>query len=168
MLRLVVNPYDEEAFKRVLKESNFGIGDTTIAKIGQAVAEAAVQDQRLSFYEVTGNPDAFIAVNSGTKGKLFRFRQTVDDCIAFAVSNNVYETVREVIRRFQYNEILAKESDTIEGKAKVENLQELVDSIQQAVIDHQEAGEGELNVTEYLSTISLDEPDPAKDDPHVI
>ena len=166
MLRLVVNPYDEEAFKRVLKESNFGIGDTTIAKIGQAVAEAAVQDQRLSFYEVTGNPDAFIAVNSGTKGKLFRFRQTVDDCIAFAVSNNVYETVREVIRRFQYNEILAKESDTIEGKAKVENLQELVDSIQQAVIDHQEAGEGELNVTEYLSTISLDEPDPAKDDPN--
>lgn len=166
MLRLVVNPYDEEAFKRVLKESNFGIGDTTIAKIGQAVAEAAVQDQRLSFYEVTGNPDAFIAVNSGTKGKLFRFRQTLDDCINFAASNNVYETVREVIRRFQYNEILAKESDTIEGKAKVENLQELVDSIQQAVIDHQEAGEGELNVTEYLSTISLDEPDPAKDDPN--
>ena len=166
MLRLVVNPYDEEAFKRVLKESNFGIGDTTIAKIGQAVAEAAVQDQRLSFYEVTGNPDAFIAVNSGTKGKLFRFRQTLDDCINFAASNNVYETVREVIRRFQYNEILVKESDTIEGKAKVENLQELVDSIQQAVIDHQEAGEGELNVTEYLSTISLDEPDPAKDDPN--
>ncbi|MBP5344718.1 MAG: UvrD-helicase domain-containing protein [Bacteroidales bacterium] len=166
MLRLTVNPYDEEAFKRVLKESNFGIGDTTLAKIGQAVAEAAVQNQRLSFYEVTGNPDAFIAVNSGTKGKLFRFHETVEDCLKFAASNNVYETVREVTRRFGYNEVLAKESDTIEGKAKMENVQELVDSIQQAVIDYREAGNGELSVTEYLSTISLDEPDPAKDDPY--
>lgn len=164
MLRIMINPADEEALKRVIKECPFGIGDTTLGKIGQAVAEANRQQQLLSYYEVCADPDRYVAVNSGTKGKLVRVRDVVDNCMAFAQVNNVYESVREAIRRFRYNEILDGDV-TVEGISKKENVQELVDSIQTAVIEHREAGNGELSITDYLSTISLDEPDPTRDDP---
>ena len=165
MLRLIVNTSDEEAFKRVLGACPFGIGDTTIGKIGVAVSEAAqAQNERVTYYDVTGNPDAYIAANSGTKSKLARFRQTIDDAQAFAAVNNVYDTVVELIRKFHYQEVLAGDT-SIEGISKRENVQELVDSIQQAVIDNREAGNGELTITDYLSTISLDEPDPQRDEP---
>jgi len=164
MLRLIINPADEEAIKRVMKETPTGIGDTTRDKISQAIAQAALQNQPLSFYEVASNPDAYIAVNSGTKSKLAGFVQKIHDAQAFSTVNNVHETVMELIRKFRYNEVLANDT-TVEGISKKENVQELVDSIQQAVLDYREEGNGELTITEYLSTISLDEPDPNKEEP---
>lgn len=164
MLRLIINPADEEAFKRVLKETPTGIGDTTRDKISQAIAQAALQNQPLSFYEVAGNPDAYISVNSGTKSKLAYFVQQIHDGQAYSAANNVYETVMELIRKFRYNEVLAGDT-SVEGMSKKENVQELVDSIQQAVMDYREEGNGELTITDYLSTISLDEPDPSKEEP---
>ncbi len=159
ILRLIVNPSDEESFRRVLKAVPFGIGETTIGKIGQAVSLANAQNQPLSFFDVLANPDAYVAVNSGTKSKLARFYETLADCRVFAGKNNVYDTAVEAVRRFRYNEVLAADT-SIEGMSRKENVQELLDSIQQAVIDQREAGDGDLTITEYLSTISLDEPDP--------
>ena len=164
MLRLVINPADEEAFKRVLKACPFGIGNTTMEKMAQAIAAATEQNEVLTYFDIAGNPDLYIAANSGTKSKLVLFHQTIVDCSEYSRYNNVFETVKELIRKFHYREVLDFDS-TIEGKSKQENVQELVDSIQEAVIEHREAGNGELTITEYLSTISLDEPDPTKDDP---
>ncbi len=164
MLRLITNPADEEAFKRVLKETPTGIGDTTRDKISQAISLAASQQRHLTFFEVAGNPDAYISVNTGTKSKLALFVQQIHDAQAFAAVNNVHDTVLELIRRFRYNEVLANDT-TIEGISKKENVQELVDSIHQAVLDYREEGNGELTITDYLSTISLDEPDPNKEEP---
>ena len=164
MLRLVINPADEEAFKRVLKACPFGIGNTTMEKMAMAIAAATEQNEVLTYFDIAGNPDLYIAANSGTKSKLVLFQQTIVDCSEYSRYNNVYETVKELIRKFHYREVLDFDS-TLEGKSKQENVQELVDSIQEAVIEHREAGNGELTITEYLSTISLDEPDPTKDDP---
>lgn len=165
MLRLVVNAADEEAFKRVLKAAPLGIGDTTISKVVQAVAATAGSDSPLSCYQVAADPDQYIAVNSGTKAKLVNFVKTINDCQAFAAVNNVYETTMELLRRFHYKEELASDT-SVEGQSKRENVEELVNSIQQAVIDHRETTGNELSITDYLSTVSLDEPDPQKDEPN--
>ena len=164
MLRLMVNPADEEAFKRIIKETPTGIGDSTLAKMGQAISAAVEAEQMLTYYEIAVNPDAYIGVNSGIKSKLANVANLIERGQAFSHANNVYDTTIELIRIFRYNEVLDSDT-TIEGKSKKENVQELVDSIQQAVLDYREAGSGELTITDYLSTISLDEPDPNKEDP---
>ncbi len=164
MLRLLVNPADEESFKRVIRAVPSGIGDTTLAKMTDALRMAVNGNQRLTLFEIASDPDACqVKVNSRTKANLTHFVETIQHCREFSLVNNVYETAAEVIRRFNYKETL--NDGTIEAMSKQENVNELLDTILQSIELRKEEGEAPLTLTEYLSTISLDEPDANTDDP---
>ncbi len=165
MLRLLVNPADEESFKRVIKAVPSGIGDTTLAKLTNALRQAVNEHKPLSLFEIACDPEACnVVVNSGTLKKLTDFAQIITDCQQFSTVNDVYDTTLEVIRRFHYKETM--NDGTIEAMTRLENVNELVDSILENIEQRKETGEDQLTLSEYLSTISLDEPDAEKDDPN--
>ena len=85
--RLVANPDDEEAFKRIINYPARGIGNTTVAKI----ASCALENQ-VSFWEVISEPQHHgLAVNKGTLAKLDNFRLLISGFIEKADKLDIYE-----------------------------------------------------------------------------
>ncbi|MBO6012262.1 MAG: UvrD-helicase domain-containing protein, partial [Bacteroidales bacterium] len=164
MLRLLVNPADEESFKRVIRVSPFGIGETTLGKLVEALRMAVAEKRQTSLFGIASDPDANgVKVNSRTRTSLTRFVEAIVHCREFSKVNNVHETTAEILRRLNYKESL--NDGTIEAMSKTENVNELLDSIKQSIESRVVQGEPALTLTEYLSTVSLDEPESDSEDP---
>ena len=164
MLRLLVNPADEESFKRVIRVSPFGIGETTLGKLLEALRMAVAEKRQTSLFGIASDPDTNgVKVNSRTKTSLAKFVEAIVHCREFSKVNNVHETTAEILRRLNYKESL--NDGTIEAMSKTENVNELLDSIKQSIESRIEQGEPALTLTEYLSTVSLDEPESDSEDP---
>ena len=164
MLRLLVNPADEESFKRVIRVSPFGIGETTLGKLVEALRMAVAEKRQTSLFGIASDPDANgVKVNSRIKTSLAKFVEAIVHCREFSKVNNVHETTAEILRRLNYKESL--NDGTIEAMSKTENVNELLDSIKQSIESRVEQGEPALTLTEYLSTVSLDEPESDSEDP---
>lgn len=149
--RLVVNPNDEEAFRRIINYPSRGIGDTTIQKI-----VAAAESHEVSLWEVLRNPVATeLNVNRGTLAKLASFRtliegfaQRLTDTDAMALSNEI------IVKSGIMDDLAADKS--VEGQSRRENLDGLTSSIADFVQAQQEDGQGEhVSLADYLSTVSL-------------
>ncbi|MBO7379349.1 MAG: UvrD-helicase domain-containing protein, partial [Bacteroidales bacterium] len=164
MLRLLVNPADEESFKRVIRVSPFGIGETTLGKLVEALRMAVAEKRQTSLFGIASDPDANgVKVNSRIKTSLAKFVEAIVHCREFSKVNNVHETTAEILRRLNYKESL--NDGTIEAMSKTENVNELLDSIKQSIESRIEQGEPALTLTEYISTVSLDEPESDSEDP---
>ena len=93
--RLVVNPNDEEAFKRIVNYPARGIGDTTVGKIITAATE-----HNTSLWAVLCEPLAYgLNMNKGTVGKLQGFRDLIKEFIESGLEKNAYEIGTEIIRQ---------------------------------------------------------------------
>lgn len=163
---LIVNPNDEEAFKRAINETPSKIGATTLAKIGQAISQAAAEHRSILLLELCHDPLAFgVEVNRGTIGHLARFAEHIEKCQAYSFDHNLYETMRFALIEFGYSQELAADT-TVEGQSRRENIEELLNSLQQQVVDAIESGSEIPTISEYLSNISLAESGPEKRDPN--
>ena len=122
--RLVVNPDDEEAFKRIINYPARGIGDTTVNKIIQAATEAHV-----SLWTVLCQPEAYaLSINKGTANKLMAFRQLIANFQARVMTEDAYTLGADIIRQSGIiNEIYQDKSP--ESLSRQENVEELVNGI---------------------------------------
>ena len=92
--RQVVNPDDEEAFKRTINYPTRGIGKTTIDKIIDVSANNGV-----SSWTVLCNPFIYgLDVNKGTYAKMQGLRELIESCIADDINKNAYEIGLDIIR----------------------------------------------------------------------
>lgn len=149
-LRLIINPADEEALKRVINFPARGIGQTTIDKL----TIAANQQNKTIFEVLTGSNLAEIGINAGTKAKLNDFvimiksfqvmNQTAD---AFELAEHVAKT-SGIIREF-------KKDATPEGVARVENLEELLNGIRDFVEGQKEIADTTGSLAEFLEDVAL-------------
>ena len=149
--RLVVNPDDEEAFRRVINYPARGIGNTTIMKIA-AVAE---QDG-VSLWEVISHPaEHSLDVNKGTMAKLLGFRELIASFINEATEKDALKLGQEIIEKSGIKGDLGKDQSP-EGDARRENVESLISGMASFVQAQQEDGEGDhINLTDYLQTVSL-------------
>ena len=93
--RLVVNPNDEEAFKRIINYPARGIGDTTVGKI-----IAAATENNVSLWAVLCEPLTYgLTINKGTHNKLQDFRGLIEEFISTQSEKNAYEIGTEIIRQ---------------------------------------------------------------------
>ncbi len=150
-LRLVVNPDDEEAFRRIINYPTRGIGDTTVQKIA-----ASAQEHHISLWDVISSPDGYgLAVNKGTLGKLDRFRLMIEMFQQQAKEMDAYTLVQELMTQAGINADLTDDK-TIEGDARRENVDQLMAAIAEFVEAQQEEGHGEeIYLKDYLATVSL-------------
>lgn len=149
--RLVANPDDEEAFKRIINYPARGIGATTVMKI----ADCAHQNQA-SFWEVIGNVEHYgLNVNKGAQTKLENFRLLISSFIDRSHTLDVYELGDAIIRESRISEdiMTGKNADDL---ARQENLEEFLSGMQTFVAGRQEEGRmDEAYLTDYLQDVAL-------------
>lgn len=148
--RLIVNPNDEEAFKRIINYPARGIGDTTVGKI-----IAAATGHNVSLWTVLCEPLAYgLNFNKGTVGKLQAFRELISVFITDAAEKNAYEIGADIIRQSGIINDVCQDNSP-ENLSRKENIEELVNGMSDFCAQRQE--EGNLNVLlgDFLSEVSL-------------
>lgn len=149
--RLVVNPDDEEAFKRIINYPTRGIGNVTIQKIADSARNHAV-----SFWQVISNPAQYLhGVNQGTLGKINRFKELIEGYILKASNTDVYQLGNEIMKTSGFIADIYSNSDP-EGLARQENVEELLAGMQDFCESKKEEGkENEIYLTDYLQEVAL-------------
>lgn len=161
--RLIVNPKDNEAFKRVIKVPSRGIGDTTIARI-----QAAAASNDVSFWEAIKFGDlTTFGISHGIQIKLKQFFDLISELHMRSEKEGAYEIAAEIMTRSGY--LTDMRSDTsLEGQSKLENIEELLNSVKTYIEEKYEEEISELEsdevdnyeghlvlLSEYLDNISL-------------
>ena len=148
--RMAVNPHDEEAFKRIINYPARGIGDTTVGKV-----LSAASDHGVSLWTVIGDPAAYdLAVNKGTITKLTNFYNLVSRFIEKVGKVDAYELGRMVVQEAGIMTDLMQDT-TVEGRSRLENVQELMDGMHDFVRSRQEEGEEAIGLPDFLSDVAL-------------
>jgi len=150
-LRLVGNPADEEAFKRVINYPARGIGSTTLGRLTAAAAEHEV-----SLWDVLCDPAAYgVELGRGALAKLQAFRELVEALQAEAREKSAYEVAVLAVRASGIGaDIHADHSP--ENLSKQENVEELLNSIKSYEADVlEEEGRERVEISEFLAQVSL-------------
>lgn len=164
--RLVANPDDEEAIKRIINYPARGIGAATVLKI----ADCAHQNQ-VSFWEVIGAPERYgLAVNKGTMNKLETFRLLISSFIERAQTTDVYELGDAIIKESGISQDIMSGKDA-DDLARQENLEEFLSGMSAFVEERREEGRfDKLFLQDYLQDVALltdADSDGDKDEPRV-
>lgn len=148
--RLVVNPNDEEAFKRIINYPARGIGDTTVGKI-----ITAATDNNVSLWTALCEPITYgLSINKGTHTKLQDFRALIEQFMADVTVKNAYEIGTEIIRQSGIiNEVCQDNSP--ENLSRKENIEELVNGMNDFCAMRQEEGNTNVSLIDFLSEVSL-------------
>ena len=148
--RLIVNPNDEEAFKRIINYPARGIGDTTVGKI-----IAAATGHNVSLWTVLCEPLAYgLNFNKGTVGKLQAFRELISAFITDAAEKNAYEIGADIIRQSGIISDVCQDNSP-ENLSRKENIEELVNGMSDFCAQRQEEGNPNVLLGDFLSEVSL-------------
>ena len=151
--RLVANPDDEEAFKRIINYPSRGIGNTTVAKIATCAL-----DNHVSFWQVISSPEHYgLGVNKGTLAKLESFRLMISGFVEKSASMNAFDLGDTIVKESGISaDIYKSGSRDPEDLARQENLEELLGGMQSFVEECREEGrEQEAYLTDYLQGVAL-------------
>ena len=148
--RLVVNPNDEEAFKRIINYPARGIGDTTVGKIISAATNHGV-----SLWAAVCEPLSYgLDINKGTHAKLQGFRELIEGFIADQADKNAYEIGTDIIRQSGIINDVCQDTSP-ENLSRKENIEELVNGMNDFCALRQEEGNPNVSLTDFLSEIAL-------------
>ena len=148
--RVLVNELDEEALLRIINYPKRSIGDTTIQRVRQAASQ-----QGLPVMHILRDPLGYgVEVNKPTAARLQVFAALLDDLRTYnQQEGDLYAIAERVINETGILTDL-KSDTTSEGKARVENIQELLGGIDEYIHAALEVGQAPtLGV--YLSEIAL-------------
>jgi DNA helicase-2/ATP-dependent DNA helicase PcrA len=148
--RLVVNPNDEEAFKRIINYPARGIGDTTVGKI-----ISAATDHGVSLWSTLCEPLTYgLNINKGTHTKLQGFRALIEGFITDQADKNAYEIGVDIIRQSGIMNDVCQDTSP-ENLSRKENIEELVNGMNDFCALRQEEGNPNVSLTDFLSEIAL-------------
>ena len=164
--RLVANPDDEEAIRRIINYPARGIGATTVAKVA-----ACAHDNQVSIWEVIGEAAHYgLNVNKGTLTKLENFRLLISSFIDRSHTLDVYALGDAIIKETRISEDIMQGKDA-DDLARQENLEEFLSGMQTFVAERQEEGRmDEAFLTDFLQDVALltdADSDGEKDEPRV-
>ena len=161
-LRLVINPADEEALKRVINFPGRGIGDTTIDKL-----VVAANGYKRTIFEVMKHIDKTnININSGTKAKLQDFVTMIESYQVLNQTADVFELAEHVTRTSGLIREFKKDG-TPEGVTRMENIEELLNGMKDFVEGQKEVADTTGSLAEFLEDVALStDADADKGDPN--
>lgn len=157
--RVICNPHDEEALKRIINYPARGIGETTMRHLHEAANNAGV-----SMWRVLSEPETYqLKVNKGTIAKLATFTKMINEFIENLEKKNAHEIAIEVIRRSGISAEIYGDS-TVEGKSRQENIEELISGISEFVTSCEEEGNPDNKLSDFLAEVSLMSDTESQDD----
>lgn len=149
-LRLIVNPKDEEALKRVINYPARGIGQTTIDRLIVAAGH-----YNRSIFEVMQHINRLnIQINAGIRTRLYNFTAMVESFQEQNKSYNAYEITEHVVKKSGLLQELKKDT-TPDGIARVENIEELMNGLRDFVDEQKEIADTDGSLTEFLEDVAL-------------
>ena len=150
--RLVANPDDEEAFKRIINYPARGIGNTTVGKIA-----ACALEKHVSFWEVITEPQHYgLAVNKGALTKLDNFRLLISGFIEKADKLDIYALGDSIIKESGISKDIFEGGKDPDSLARQENLEEFLSGMQTFVEERKEEDRAdEVYLTDYLQDVAL-------------
>lgn len=143
-LKLIENPVDNIALKRIINVPKRGIGAATISKL-----EDHAMNSGDSIYGALLDVEEVAGLSTGAKNKLKDFTDIINLLMAKKEIMGLREFIEEVINSTSYIEELEKEN-TIEAQTRIENIKEFLS----VVIDF-EMSRGESSLEDFLADISL-------------
>ena len=163
-LRLIINPDDDEALRRIINYPARGIGDTTMSKINHF---AAVNG--MSMWQVINHAGELeLNVNRGTQGKLNAFAELIQGLAELNDNGaDALTLAQEMIKRTQLLSVLQNDK-TPENISRIENLEELVNAVKDFMDGKMESGDDHCRISDFLAETSLltdqdmDDPDGEK------
>jgi len=149
--RLVINPDDDEALRRVINYPPRGIGDTTVGKITHCATQEGV-----SLWQVVNHAEKYgLNVNRGTLAKLESFTTLMKGLIELNQNGSDAMTVaQEAISRSRIKSVLMGDS-TPENISRIENLDELMNAVNDFQQIKQESGDEHYQIGDFLAETSL-------------
>lgn len=149
--RLVANPNDEEAFKRIINYPARGIGGTTLMKIIDCASA-----NEASLWDVVGNAARYnLDINKGTAAKLTAFVELINGFIRDLAMSDAYTLGAKIIKESGIWAGLAQ-GTAPDDVARRENLEELLAGMQAFVDERREEGrEDETFLTDFLQEVAL-------------
>lgn len=151
-LRLLINQNDEEALLRIINYPTRGIGQTTLNKL--TVASGEFDKSLYEIIENIGRYASKIGINSSTATKLNNFITMIKSFKVMLQSHDVYEVSMHVAKTTGLLKTL-REDDTPEGISRLENVQELLNSIQGYVDEQKQLDEGDPSLSGFLENVAL-------------
>lgn len=149
--RIVVNPDDEEAFKRIINYPKRGIGDTTLSKVAVAASVAGV-----SLWSVLCEPERYgLTLSKAAADKLAGFKMLISGFIEKFATEDAYSLAVDIVKDSKISADIYSDKSP-ENISRQENLEELLGSIQEFVESRKEEGRaGEAGLTDFLQEVSL-------------
>jgi len=149
-LRIIINPADEEALKRIINFPPRGIGQTTVDKL-----IVAANGYKQSIFEVLDNINSLeINVNSGTKRKLEDFVTLIKSYQVLNQTADVFELAEHVTRTSGLIREFNKDG-TPEGVTRMENIEELLNGMKDFVEGQKELADTTGSLAEFLEDVAL-------------
>ena len=149
-LRLIVNPSDEESFKRIVNYPSRGIGQTTLDKL-----TLYCNEKNITLYEAISKlNENELNINSGTKTKINNFLLLIESLRLLNDSSNAFEVAKELIKRIKIIEIL-KLDQSQESVSRIENIEELINGIKDFVDGQKEIVNAKGSLAEFLEDVAL-------------
>ena len=150
-LRILTNPADEEALKRVINYPARGIGHTTIEKL-----VVTANHYKRSIFEVMQNLHKLpeLKINKGTRTKLENFVTMIQSFQVMNQTATAFEISEHVAKKTGLFQELKKDA-TPEGVAKIENIEELLNGIKDFVEEQKEIADTTGSLSEFLEDVAL-------------
>jgi len=149
-LRLVVNPKDDEALRRVINFPARGIGNTTMDKV-----LLASDKYKVALFDIVDNIGKIeININQGTKRRLADFALKIRSFQALAKEKDAFELTDYILKNTGLLQEYRKDI-TPEGLSRVENIQELMNAIQDFIDAQKEEPDADISLTSYLQDVAL-------------
>ena len=145
--RLVINPNDEEAFKRIINYPTRGIGSTTIQRLN-----VFANEHNKTIWEIISHLEkSEIIINKGTQKKLQEFALMINNFITRSKHYDAHTIAEEIVKKTGlFNNLYADKSP--EGVSRFENIQELLSGIK----DFSETAEQGLNkLPNFMEDVAL-------------
>ena len=149
--RLIANPNDEEAFKRIINYPARGIGDTTVGKIIQTAQQYGV-----SLWQVIKEPVLFpMDVSKGTMTKIQAFRELMEQWMGRVTTEDVYALGHDIIMNSGISKDIYSGRNP-EDISRQENLEEFLSGLQDFVESRREEDMGDqVYLTDFLQEVAL-------------
>lgn len=148
--RLVSNPNDEEAFKRIINYPARGIGDTTVGKLLEASLVHGV-----SLWKIICSPlDYAVSINKGTHTKLQAFRELIGGFIEMLSDGNAYEVGTAIVKQSGIIHEIYQDGNP-ENLSRQENIEELMNGVHDFCAMREEEGNENVSLSDFLSEVSL-------------
>ncbi|MBZ9631920.1 UvrD-helicase domain-containing protein [Salegentibacter sp. LM13S] len=149
-LRLLINPKDEEALKRVINYPARGIGQTTMDKLS-----IAGNQYGKTIFEIIENIDHLdLKINKSTRTKLDNFVNMIKSFTILAENADAFTVADTVTKKTGLVQELKKDG-TPEGIARIENIEELLNGIKDFVEGQKELADAEGSLAEFLEDVAL-------------